>query len=240
MDLSIKVTTNSKCQVTVYDTSTYYTSTGISKGNFTYADTVSIDAIQWNGLLDTTYDSEVYTEHEDQDDPVIIPISKDGWFTVVHMVLPTADWFESAASSTLDLYSIVYYSDGSSIYKYYNGTVTTTTIDEIIEVNTDDTTLSRVTKDYVSICYLKQCYINYCMSVFNSSAFTTCWNKNDTSEDAYKRDLVWMAINVIKYLVKCNQLYEAQRIVDQINGCNGLCPSDTTSTTSGCGCSNRG
>lgn len=240
MDLSIKVKTNSSCQVTVFDLTEYLTSTNISKGNFTYSDTVSVDIIQWNGTQETTYDDPVYTIHEDQDEPATIDIDKDGWFTVVHMVLPSQDWFESAESSTLELYSIVYYTDGENIYKYVDGSTSTVDAEEIIEVNTEDTTLSRVTKDYVSICYLQQCYINYCKQIFEDSAFTTCWNKNDDSENSYKRDLVWMAINVIKYLVKCGQLFEAQRIIEVMDGCNGLCPADDeTSTTSGCGCSKK-
>lgn len=240
MDLSITVKTNSKCQVAVTDTTSYTTSTGISKNNFTYANTAAVDVLQWNKLQSTEYSSPTYTLHSDidQDDAILLTASQDGWFTVTHIVLPTSTWFESATEAELGLYSIVYYTDGEYIYKYVDGTTSITTIDEVIEVNTEDTTLSIVTKDYVSICYLKQCYINYCLSIFNNSAFTECWNDNDSDEDAYKRDIVWMAINVIKYLVKCGQLYEAERIIETINGCRGICPSsNSTSKTSGCGCS---
>ena len=53
----------------------------------------------------------------------------------------------------------------------------------------------------------------------------------------FARDLVWMAINVIKYLTECEQLAEVERIIETIKGCNGLCvSSDVTSKTSGCGC----
>lgn len=237
MELKIKVRTNDSCQVTIFDETEYWESENISKGNFTYSDTVSVDVLQWNGTQETTYEDPVFTVHEDQDDPVTIDVEKDGWFTVAHLVLPSQDWFENAADSTLELYSIVYYTDGETIYKYVDGETSEVEAEEIMEVNTTDTTLSRTTEDYVSICYLIQCFINYCKQIFENSAFTTCWNKNEDDETAYKRDLVWMAICVIKYLVKCGQLYEAQRYIEQMDGCNGLCPSDDdTSTTSGCGC----
>jgi hypothetical protein len=47
-----------------------------------------------------------------------------------------------------------------------------------------------------------------------------------------------MAINVIKYLTECEQLAEVERIIETIQGCNGLCvSSNLTSKTNGCGCS---
>ena len=47
-----------------------------------------------------------------------------------------------------------------------------------------------------------------------------------------------MAINVIKYMVECNQLYEAERIIELLHSCNGVCGGIKTSTNSdGCGCS---
>ena len=46
-----------------------------------------------------------------------------------------------------------------------------------------------------------------------------------------------MAINVIKYLTECEQLAEVERIIETIQGCNGLCvSSNLTSKTNGCGC----
>ena len=66
-----------------------------------------------------------------------------------------------------------------------------------------------------------------------------CWNKYKVnSELIYKRDLVWMAINVVKYLTQCEQLAEADRVIKTIQGCNGLCVStNLTNSTNGCGCS---
>ena len=47
-----------------------------------------------------------------------------------------------------------------------------------------------------------------------------------------------MAINVVKYLTQCEQLSEAERVIETIQGCNGLCVStNLTNSTNGCGCS---
>lgn len=243
MELSIKITTSDSCKVIVQDLSAYLPEdqTGIVKGKFKYSDTISIDVLQHNKSKETVYTDPVYTLHNTAD-PVNIPVKFDGWFTVIHLVLPTKDWFDRESSkqegSAIGLYNIVYYSDGASIYKYVNGQSSETTIDEIIEVNPVDTTVSRTGEDYVSICFLRKCYINLCQQIFNSRGFSPCWNKNDIDSDLiFRRDLVWMAINVIKYLTECEQLAEVERIIETIKGCNGLCiSSDVTSKTNGCGC----
>ena len=244
MDLNIEVTTSDCCKVLVKDLSQYLSEeqSGTQKGNFKYSETVSIDLLQHNMSEENVYKNPVYTLHTDNK-LIQIPVTFDGWFTVVHIVLPSKDWFDrekaKSEGSALGIYNIVYYSDGTTIYKYKDSRTEEVTIEEVMEVNPVDTTISKVTADYVSICYLRKCYINYCQQIFNDRAFSHCFDRNKVdSEIIYKRDLVWMAINVIKYLTECEQLAEVERILELINGCNGLCGSSSkvTSKISGCGC----
>lgn len=239
MELNINITTSDKCKIVVQDVSTYLAEdfSGIVKGKFKYSDTISIDVLQHNQTLKT-----IYTKH-DTLKSVDIPIEFDGWFSLVHLVIPNIEWFnkelEKTEGSALGLYNIVYFSDGIDIYKYINGKTSQVTIDDILEINTVDTTISRISRDFVSICFLRKCYINLCQQIFNDRGISKCWNKNKVnSELIYKRDLVWMAINVVKYLTQCEQLAEADRVIKTIQGCNGLCVStNLTNSTNGCGCS---
>ena len=239
MELNINITTSDKCKIVVQDVSTYLAEdfSGIVKGKFKYSDTISIDVLQHNQTLKT-----IYTKH-DTLKSIDIPIEFDGWFSLVHLVIPNIEWFnkelEKTEGSALGLYDIVYFSDGIDIYKYINGETSQVTIDDILEINTVNTTISRISRDFVSICFLRKCYINLCQQIFEDRGFSHCWNKNKVdSELIYKRDLVWMAINVIKYLTECEQLAEVERIIETIQGCNGLCvSSNLTSKTNGCGCS---
>ena len=239
MELNINITTSDKCKIVVQDVSTYLAEdfSGIVKGKFKYSDTISIDVLQHNQTLKT-----IYTKH-DTLKSVDIPIEFDGWFSLVHLVIPNIEWFnkelEKTEGSALGLYNIVYFSDGIDIYKYINGKTSQVTIDDILEINTVDTTISRISRDFVSICFLRKCYINLCQQIFNDRGISKCWNKNKVnSELIYKRDLVWMAINVVKYLTQCEQLAEADRVIKTIQGCNGLCIStNLTNSTNGCGCS---
>lgn len=241
MELNIKILLNDSCKIIVQDNSEYLSEdfTGIVKGKFKQSEVISIDILQRNKTTETINLNPVYGASVGS---VQIPVTFDGWFTVVHIILPSKDWFETelnkSTGSALGLYDIVYYSDGYTIYKYIDSTITEVTIDEILEINPDATTISITSKDYVSICNLRKCYINLCQQIFNDRAFSSCWSDNDVDgELTFKRDLVWMAINVIRYLTKCNQLAEVARILEIIEGCNGLCTStDATSKTSGCGC----
>ena len=239
MELNINITTSDKCKIVVQDVSTYLAEdfSGIVKGKFKYSDTISIDVLQHNQTLKT-----IYTKH-DTLKSIDIPIGFDGQFSLVHLVIPNIEWFnkelEKTEGSALGLYDIVYFSDGTDIYKYINGETSQVTIDEILEINSVDTTISRISRDFVSICFLRKCYINLCQQIFNDRGISKCWNKNKVnSELIYKRDLVWMAINVVKYLTQCEQLAEADRVIKTIQGCNGLCVStNLTNNTNGCGCS---
>ena len=244
MELNINITTSDSCKIIVSDISTYLAEdfSGTVKGKFKYSDTVSIDVLQHNKTTETVYRDPIYTKH-DTLQPINIPVEFDGWFDVIHLVLPSIEWFnreiDKSEGSALGLYDLVYFSDGIDIYKYLDGNVSQVTINEVLEVNPINTTISKTNRDYVSICFLRKCYINLCQQIFEDRGFSRCWNKNKVdSELIYKRDLVWMAINVIKYLTECEQLAEVERIIETIQGCNGLCvSSNLTSKTNGCGCS---
>lgn len=249
MELNIKIFSNNSCKLVVEDKTEYLKETfsGVLEGKFKYSDTASVIILQHNKAKETVTKAVQYEDHTAK--YFEIPIDFDGWFSVDYIVLPTRKWFEiekaKTEGSALNLYKVVYFIDGENIYKYLNGKETQVPIDEVLLVNPVDMPVFKVTKDYISICFLWKCYINLCQQIFNSRGFSSCWNKNTIdSELVYKRDLVWMAINVIKYLTKlhseCNPtLSEVERIIELISGCNGLCTSSsTTQKTSGCGCSN--
>lgn len=247
MDLKIKIITCNacdNCKVTVQDNSTYLPedSTGVVKGKFKFSETISIDVLQLNKTSEIVYINPTYTDHSTVKE-TMLQVDSDGWFSLVHLVLPSVEWFNKEKAKTegsaLGLYNIVYFIDGDIVYKYINQSIQQVDISEILEVNPVNTTISKISEDFVSICFLRKCYINLCKQILNDRGFSSCWNKNKIdSELIYKRDLVWMAINVIKYLTECEQLAEVERIVEIINGCNGLCTSSNSSNkASGCGCS---
>lgn len=242
----IKVCTGAQCAVKITEVVGDYlneSSTATAKNKFRYSDTVSIDVLQLNKSTEYQIQTPVFTIRDNEVKSTQLPISFDGWFTICHIVLPSDKWFntelEKGMNSAANLYDVVYYTDGKQIFKYVDNNSQEVTLDEVINRNSEGTTISIVKKDYVSVCFLKKCYINLCRQLFESNIISQCsTNKKDNCDLIFKRDLVWMALNVIQYATELNHLTEAERIIEQLGrGCNGLCKETVQQQSkSGCGC----
>lgn len=253
LNSTIKIVTSDNCKVYIEDISNYIEEGKPSGENeFKFSDTVSIDFITYNKLQQTIHKDFVFSNHTNRD-VIEIPIDSDGWFSIKHIILPSKKWFDRQLSngrtSWLSSYDVVYYGDNKKVFKYIPGISQApeeVSIGEILDLNLKARkyTIYSCYKDFVSICFLQKCYINLCQQIFNQRGFSPCWSKNSIdSELIYKRDLLWMALNVIKYLTQQHTeenptLNEVERIIETINGCNGLCTSNTlNSNINGCGCS---
>ena len=241
MELKINTDIN-KNQIIVTDVSTTYLKEddpSFSLNCFRKSDTQSIVIASINKLKG----EEVATSTIGN----IINIDRDGWLTIYYLVLPTKEWFIRASKTPniLDLYDIVYYVSKGNVYWYQSDTQEFGQVHQLQELidlaqlPNVKTTLSYTKADRVSIFNLEKCYINLCQQIFESRGFSQCYNKNNIdSELIYKRDLVWMALNVIKYLAECNQPYEVERIIELLYSCNGVCgDKKVRSNGKGCGCS---
>ena len=241
MELKINTDIN-KNQIIVTDVSTTYLEEddpSFSLNCFRKSDTQSIVIASINKLKG----EEVVTSTIGN----IINIDRDGWLTIYYLVLPTKEWFIRASKTPniLDLYDIVYYVSKGNVYWYQSNTQEFGQVHQLQELidlaqlPNVKTTLSYAKADRVSIFNLEKCYINLCQQIFESRGFSQCYNKNNIdSELIYKRDLVWMALNVIKYLAECNQPYEVERIIELLYSCNGVCgDKKVRSNGKGCGCS---
>lgn len=226
MDLKINISTNSSCNIVVEDQTQYLPedSTAIIRNQFKKSDTFSFAVLEHKDK----YGKAVF-----MNGPQEFPITFDGKFIVHFIVLPSKEWVEKAGSQ-LDLYSKVYYTDGTNFY-ILDSIEKPVKIEEILEINSVGTSISKISKEYVSICFLYKCYLNLCKQILNSRILNSCQKRQNLSELTYKRDLAWSAINVVRYLVEFRQLDEATRIIDQITQCNGVC-SDLKQRDYGCGC----
>lgn len=242
MELNIELETNNN-QITVFDISSSY----LDENDLTYplnqfrkSDTQSMIILSVNKtdkeeVLNSSFGNSV-------------KIDKDGWIKVYYLVLPTKRWFTQAikTAAILERYDIVYFISKGKVYSYQSSTGEYTEViklEELLDISklpNIKTTISIVEKEKVSICNLQKCYINLCQKIFESRGFSQCSNKNNIdSELIYKRDLVWMAINIIKYMTECEQLYEAERIIELMHSCNGICSDNDVKSnirSNGCGC----
>lgn len=179
-----------------------------------------------------------------------IDLPKDGHVTVHYIILPNKEWINHF-SDTIDNinHKSYYYIHKNEIYKY--GEKDPISFKNLLDICCSpniETNLITDCTEHVNIWNLYNCYINLCKQLLESRNFSNCNKKNTIdSELIYKRDLVWMVINVIKYLSELHndknpKLVKIQQYIEMFHSCTGICPesSDTNNINNyGCGCSKR-
>ena len=242
MTPNIEIQSNNNCVLTIIDTTDYQQESDTSKLNKTYkySESCSVDVLRYNKIDKAIYKYKIYNPHTGEYS-TSLPIKSDGYFTIIHLIFPTLQYIKDNNITFERNNGPVIYTDGQSYYNYISESqIEEISIEDVIEkADEDNSTVLKAEKDFVSICLLRKCYINLCQQIFNNRGFSHCLDRSTVDNDLiYRRDLLWMAINVIEYLTECNQLNEVERIIEMLDGCNGLClPSDITSKTNGCGCS---
>lgn len=216
--------------------------TTVSVRNYTFLQSITLNALT-SIKSDGTETLTVYgfvphiTDTVDESD---FDMATDGLYEVTHIILPTEAWLNSAISkNSLTGYTLIYYYDSTSksLKKYINNASVSVDIAEVLAVNSlDTTTIIRSDKNTFCMCRLNDCFYGMSKSLLDRYQ-NTCYNKLDCIQyNIYLRDILWMAINVIKYLIDLTQYYEAQKILENITLCNGICNASTTNVSSGGGC----
>lgn len=218
----MKINTNQNCDIMIFDDTEY------PSGGLSYEGSVSLYIAQLNESSKTTILYNRLDDHRNSDGkPIHLEPLKGGYMTMCHIILPK--------SGTDEASSATYFSDGQSVYKRTSSGVEKADIQELLEINPTSVGLNKQVQNFFSVCYLRKCYVSLCQKIFSARGFNRCQPESVDSQLAYKRDLVWAALNVIQYMIDSNQLDEAQRLLERITGCNGLCSSEDTGERN-CGC----
>ena len=202
--------------------------------NFKYSETCTLNVLKYISTKEEKLLNVYYSEHTTDTDSIRIPLKMDGYYSVDHIVLPTTEWLEKIKDLDLSEYQGIYVTDGNVVYKYSGGSLIEVDIEEIVDRNTENTTISISRFKAFNIAGLKNCYINLSTKLLNS--YGGKCDKPD-SMDRFNRDFVWMTINVINYYLEEDFYSEAQIILEGL-GCNQIC-ADTTdfnNNKNSCGC----
>lgn len=182
-------------------------------------DYVYVYILQLNKTNNKTISQTFFKTSPEQD--IKFTIGQDGYYTLCKLKVP------------LDISMPYYYKDGKFMYKGLREA----TLYEMLNVNPETSQLKITYYYYFQLCKLRKCYVDAAKKIIDERASVNCDNNGVDKKDIYKRDLLLSAINVITYLAEMEQFEEAERLLERISGCNGLC--DTTSiNTCGCGCGN--
>lgn len=201
---------------------------------FKYRDTVTINILEQVKFGTPETLNYTIVEHNSDEDVTFFKIASDGYYIVNHIILPTKECIESimAKDQNFDeFYDAIYTSDGEVIYKYTTEGWVEVDVKELLR-NNYSTTISISSKEIFSTCKLWDCYVNICKILLASPR---CKDQNN-SELIFNRDVVWMTLNVINYYTSKDQMHEAQRILDDVNSCNGFCKDSSIITKSKCNC----
>lgn len=246
----VKICNTGKCSIVItdltQDSEEYVTESILDaeayyeRNKFKYSETCTINIIQRNTATSEEILDTIITDHTSYLDEAHYQLQRDGFYTIHHFIIPTVDWLEQELKkehSILEKGIELYVCDCNSVYRYCDGTLTEVSPEVLSEINTENTTISRISINQFSICYLYDCYISLCRQIFERINYR-CMNKSNLDEIKFKRDFLWMTINIIKYYVELNQLLEAQRLLEEVNFCGGLCNEQgiVKQQSSGCGC----
>jgi hypothetical protein len=146
-----------------------------------------------------------------------ITLEKDGLKKIQHIIIPTKAWFDyiyQMDESSFDSYvnGIYFLGDEDKFLKYKFGVITEVPLEEILEVNQEDTTLIKTELHTFELCHLEECFFKLCMYLLNNMPCTDpCFTEKmkGFSGEILNRDIIWMALNAIKYCIEQQQFFRA-------------------------------
>lgn len=232
------------------DSDQYLDESQVSKRNYTFEHTVTLNVVTGlDSKENETFEQYSVVPHIDIDIDELT-IDTDGLKRVDHYIVPTNEWLNYVIErgiESLDSYSVVYYFNlpDEQFYKYHLGEITKVEIDEITQVNTEDTTLIKGSLNIFQTCHLEECFYRICKYLLeNMPCNDPCFSDKmkGFKEEILNRDIVWMALNVIKYCIEQQKFFKAQYIIEQMETCWGICrdlDNVSSSNYSGCGCNSE-
>lgn len=262
MDSVFKIYKKGVCGITITglekDNDEYLNETDeitVSTRNYAYSQTITLNVITSikSSGEETIQRYDIVEHNIDCIDESEMEMPIDGLYEVTHIILPTDTWLKYVLErnpAALIAYNSIYYYDTltESFMKYVDKESISVEIEEILEINAippssvdeKTTTIIRGDKNTFCICHINECFYKLCKNLLVDLP-TRCKNRvDDIKSLIYNRDIIWMAINVIKYLIELSQYYEAQRVLEDITQCGGICDSIEISKNggTGCGCNN--
>lgn len=219
----------------------------VSFRNYTFEQTATINVVIAVSSDETeTLESYSLVPHTDLDIDEMT-LGKDGLKRIEHIIIPNKEWFNyvyQMDETSFDSYTNGVYIIGEEdkFYKYKYGEFTEVSIEEIMEINQENTTLIKTSLHTFELCHLDECFFKLCMYLFDNMPCTDpCFveKMKGFSKEILNRDIIWMAINAIKYCIEQQQFFRAQKLLERVETCWGICRDfDNINSTQykGCGC----
>lgn len=230
MNINFDLIAEPQCGIAIDSSKTEYDAYGI----FQHDNTAVINIIKkenspldFKSVSDNSLIECKFVEHPDETEVTHHKfLYGDGIYTIYHFVIPYINNY----SEELD-YPSLWYDEGHIIYN--NEELTPAQLTTLFDQ--DNFSNYGVKTQTLCTCGLHDCYYHWSMEVFNKR--NVC-DKSSFRDIIYKRDMAWMAINVIDYLVDQGNVSEAAEILEKMEACGAVCANKNThSPFNNCGCS---
>lgn len=198
-------------------------------------DIVFLDFVTYNKIDEQKTESFIYPVDSLSDYRTYVvdyKSNKDGWYTVSHLVIPKLSWFQSINKTYMSKGTYYFYDTSSSSFvKVIKEELETTyeyDIDPyLIYVAIDNPTISGVEDEVFIIGRLEKCFEDKVKAILYGNLYTKCQTIKDKNPIFRDRDIVWMTLEILKYLIRYCKYSEAQRILEMVDNCNGFCNNST-------------
>lgn len=232
--MEFKLSMSDSCGLHITDVSQYAELTDVSgTPSYKKEDVVLLISIFNRKVSEEILVQNVVTE---PNTTITVQLPNDGRYYVSQTMIPKTYVYPNRNYSKT-IYG--YNTDTKKFQKFSGRFWTDVDVSEIVQRNVTGTNLARYDKTYFSICYLYKCYIDWCNKIF-PILLKNCKGGCEEldSELVFKRDFVWMTINVLNYYIALCKFEQAQQLLERVMGCNGVCNVSVNSPKlSGCGCS---
>lgn len=208
-----------------------------SKNKFHISETVSVDIFKLNSVNNINWTEAVIVNRaEDQSVPKI-KLKMDGWFTAIHIVIPNSEWVYrelSKPNSIIKTYDIVYFAEKDKIYSCKKGVIKDSSLEELLNEDCINTTISKVTQEYVNITNLTERVNSLYIELFKTRIIN-----GGCKLDPCEANRLESLLHLISHYVRVGQLAEAQRVIEKSNYFQDFkkLESSKIKITSNCGCS---
>ncbi len=171
--------------------------------------------------------------------PSSYTLSKDGTYNARRYFIPSLAFYNANHTNAIYNGKTMYYYDGTDIYKIISSVATKIALADFV---LEDLTLANVLFTdnlFISLCKTNNCYFTI-MSTLLDLDLSSCQPDVVIAKLTSDRDLVYMTLEVIKYLQDQNNLTQIQKVIEALDSCSLLCGGSVKSTTrsasGGCGC----
>lgn len=209
----------------------------ITPGRFKYKDTYTINVVKYVSTQKTEILTTTITSHVNENgdimylDEACYNLAKDGHYIIEHIILPN---LECARNSKNAHSKGVYATDGNNFYVLTNNDeFKLITLEDLLNVDTEYTSISKSIQETFSLCILNNKYLELCKQEFMNLIQNPCFNKQTHNSNI---DLVWMAMNAIKYSIEFGMLTQAQSMLEEIFRCTGIAKLNKNNKTGNHGC----